>query len=134
MTFRLRVLGSKFKIGLITTGLAGTGYYYYLSKHADQQTGDSEDFVGQVGQTHAKKPILFKWSSLPNFIEKRFNPNWDSSNDRLWNLGSTIVVGTVGSVAKVFLKYLQYTRVYNLDRFIELVHDNRERGLITGRQ
>ncbi|KAI8143477.1 acyltransferase-domain-containing protein, partial [Fennellomyces sp. T-0311] len=74
----------------------------------------------------------FEWSSLPNFIEKRFNPNWDERNDWLWNAGRTLVVGGVGSFAKVFLKYLQHTRVYNLDKFMEVVkQDNRERGLIT---
>ena len=140
MTSRFRILGrKKFRFGLITTGLVGTtaGYYYYSKKHYksnnENTNGDSEELVGQVGQTHAKKPLLFQWSSIPKFIEKRYDPNWTGEDGWLWNIGNTIVVGGVGTVAKVFLKYLQNTRVYNLDKLMEIVEqEDRNRALITG--
>ncbi|KAI7860353.1 acyltransferase-domain-containing protein [Circinella umbellata] len=140
MTSRFRILGrKKFRFGLITTGLVGTTtsyYYYYSKKHHNNNTensnGDSEELVGQVSQTLAKKPLLFQWSSIPKFIEKRYDPNWKGENGWLWNVGNTVVVGGVGMVAKVFLKYLENTRVYNLDKLMEIVEqEDRNRALIT---
>ncbi|KAI9490389.1 acyltransferase-domain-containing protein [Zychaea mexicana] len=137
MRLRIRALDSKFRIGFVT-GLVGTGCYYYASsknkKAVDNINGDSEEFVGQVGQTHAKKPLLFQWSSIPKFIEKRYDPKWaeEHSNGWLWNAGNTLVVGGVGTVAKIFLKYFEHTRVYNLDKLLEVVEqEDRERALIT---
>lgn len=129
---------------LLTSAVAGAGgWYTYKHQKKLQQGGQQsappapgasveESLVGEVGQTHARKPILFQWSSLPNFIEKRYDPQWPG-NGPLWNAASTAVIGSVGIVAKVFVKYLAHTRVYNLDKFLAIVDDkDRNRPLITG--
>ncbi|KAI9317967.1 acyltransferase-domain-containing protein [Dichotomocladium elegans] len=89
--------------------------------------------VGEVSHAPIRKPLLFQWSSLPRFIERRFDPNAELlENDFLWHVGSTIVIGAVGMVAKILLKYMETTRVYNLDGFTAMVNEtDRERGLIT---
>ncbi|CDH56966.1 tafazzin homolog [Lichtheimia corymbifera JMRC:FSU:9682] len=100
-------------------------------EHDNQQV--EESMVGdQVAHSHTKHPLIFQWSSLPKFIEKRYDPQWQGENGWLWRAGSTLVVGGVGMVSKVVLKYLEYTRVYNLDKFMAIVdQEHRDRALIT---
>lgn len=102
-------------------------------EHDSQQV--EESMVGeQVANSHSKRPLIFQWSSLPKFIEKRYDPKWQGENGWLWRAGSTLVVGGVGMVSKIVLKYLEHTRVYNLDKFMAIVdQEHRDRALITGK-
>ncbi|ORY99443.1 acyltransferase-domain-containing protein [Syncephalastrum racemosum] len=141
MRGRSRFLSTK-RLGIAATALGGAGTVWYYNRRRLQErssqlvvhheTDNVEDsLVGdELAQTHAHKPILFQWSSIPKFIEKRYDAAW-AGNGALWNVGSTAVIGGVGLVSKLFLKYGSDTRVYNLDKFMDTIEQRDGRGMIT---
>ncbi|ORY04343.1 endocardial fibroelastosis 2, partial [Basidiobolus meristosporus CBS 931.73] len=53
-------------------------------------------------------------------------------NSRLWNLGSSLVMTSVGLLGKMFIKCTTTTEVHNLEPFLKLLFDpNRDRPIIT---
>lgn len=77
-------------------------------------------------------PPPFVWTSIPERIRSRFTLPNPTHDGLFWNLTSTAVVGTTGTLSKLFLKASD-TRVYNLDKFLNTLHDpNRKQGIITG--
>lgn len=132
------------RLGILTAAAAVTTSGIYYKQHCEVKRPSSwehdsqqveESMVGeQVANSHSKRPLIFQWSSLPKFIEKRYDPKWQGENGWLWRAGSTLVVGGVGMVSKIVLKYLEHTRVYNLDKFMAIVdQEHRDRALITGK-
>lgn len=139
---QFRVLGRKSKLGLAATFAIGAGWYTNRrykrvespSSEATTETSVEESLVSeQVAHGPTKQPVLFQWSSLPKFIERRYAPDWEG-NGIAWKAASTVVIGSVGLISKFFLKYLAHTQVYNLDKFMALAdQDGRGRALITGK-
>lgn len=75
----------------------------------------------------------FKWKDIPSSIARRYLR--DEQTDSLgWRAGSTMVIGSIGLVGKFLLTCLETTKVYHMDRFLAVLHDEqRQRGLITGK-
>ena len=54
-----------------------------------------------------------------------------------WRIGSSAVMGVVGSLTRTFMYVLNSTETHGLESFLEVLDkrkdvDDRERGLITG--
>jgi hypothetical protein len=75
----------------------------------------------------------FKWQDIPSTIARRYLQ--DEQADSLgWRAGSTLVIGSIGLVGKFLLTCLESTKVYHMDRFLAVLHDEqRQRGVITGK-
>ncbi|KAI8384784.1 acyltransferase-domain-containing protein [Radiomyces spectabilis] len=117
------------KLGTAATVMGGTCYYTFIySRNTPQRPPPQTLEDSLVGQ---EAPSIFQWSSLPPFIERRYDPPYPE-NGPIWNAASTVVTGGVGLFAKFMLRYFQQTRVYNIDAFLKIVdEDNRDRALIT---
>lgn len=56
-----------------------------------------------------------------------------------WRIGSSITMGTVGVMSRLFMFGANRTEVHGLENFLELLDtrediENRKRGLVTGEQ
>lgn len=65
-------------------------------------------------------------------------PNSPSEPSFPWQLGSSVVIGFIGSLSRLFLFGANHTEVHGLDGFLELLDKRRDlqartRGLITGK-
>ncbi|KAF7722266.1 hypothetical protein EC973_003486 [Apophysomyces ossiformis] len=105
-----------------STATAVAGAYYHHSQL--QPRNKEEDTLNE------KNVPLFEWSSIPQSIAHKYVAPYPETGT-LWNMGRTAVMGGVGLFAKFFLKYLANTEVHGLDRFIDIVECDRNRGLIT---
>lgn len=79
-------------------------------------------------------PPPFVWTSIPTPILSRFTLPDPVHDGCLWNALSTVVVGTTGTLSKLFLKTSQ-TTVHNLSSFLNILNDpQRTQGIITGKK
>lgn len=122
----------------VTGFIGGISYIHVARKQSRLQpatineTGDP--LIGP-GMDHPKthKEPLFNLDRIPKFVASRFNAD-SPPNGILWNLGSTVVVSTVGITSKLFLKAFAPTKVFNKEPFQELLDDEtRDRPIITGK-
>lgn len=100
------------KLGLLTSSACGATYWYYKP----------------VKVPTAYTPPLFDWDTIPKPILHHF----EGHDNLLWQIGTKMVVGVAGLLAKGFINASD-TKVYGLDKFISIVDDpTRTRGIITG--
>ncbi|KAI9478384.1 MAG: acyltransferase-domain-containing protein [Benjaminiella poitrasii] len=110
---------TKKKLGLLSTVALGATYWYY------------KPVVTNPTPVIPYIPPPFVWESIPKPVLKRFTVPLPSKDSTGWMWSSTVVIGVTGVIAKGFLQ-LSKCRVYNLERFEDLLHDpNRKAGIIT---
>lgn len=103
------------KLGIAATSALGATYWYYKPT---------------VVPTTPYIPPPFVWDSIPKPVLKHL----EGHDNALWKVGTTMVVGVAGMLAKGFMKASD-TRVYGLDKFMKIVEDpKRTQGLITGKE
>ncbi|KAI9357864.1 acyltransferase-domain-containing protein [Pilaira anomala] len=102
-----------FKLGLLTSSVCGATYWYY-----QPVVRPDPNYV----------PPLFIWNSIPKPVLSHFEA---SQNSVLWQLGTKMVVGVAGLLAKGFINASD-THVIGLDKFLNIINDpTRTRGVIT---
>ncbi|GAB5588632.1 Lyso-phosphatidylcholine acyltransferase [Umbelopsis nana] len=119
------------------TGFVGSVSYLHAARKQSRQlpitSRESDDHLIGPGLDVAKphKEPLFNLQRIPQFVSKRFNAD-SPPNGALWNVGSTIVISTVGITSKLFLKAFAPTKVFNKEPFQSLLDDEeRDRPIIT---
>ncbi|ORZ22219.1 acyltransferase-domain-containing protein [Absidia repens] len=76
----------------------------------------------------------FGWHDIPLSIRQRYTAPYSEpeSDSPLWRAGNTLVIGSIGIISKFVMSCLETTKVYHMDRFLSIVHDDqRQRGIIT---
>ncbi|KAF9969024.1 hypothetical protein BGZ73_008819, partial [Actinomortierella ambigua] len=91
------------------------------------------DLEHEYGYRADPSSILLRYprtlvSHTQDFYEL-YNP---PKNSFFWNLASTVVIGGVGTVSKIFMTFGAYTAVYNMQPFLNTLFDKtRTRPILT---
>lgn len=103
-----------FKLSVAASSALGATYWYY------------KPTVVHVGPYI---PPPFVWDSIPKPILNHL----EGHDNVFWKVGTTMVVGVAGMLAKGFIKASD-TKVYGLDKFMNIIQDpQRTKGVITGK-